>query len=276
MDQVEVFVKSLSFPLKIAVGHILQEKLMELSNCTFVETASKAIQIYQTILCKKRIETPTIDLSRGARLTNMARNSLDSLLNNNQKKGSLKKSLQEVQKVKEFPTVFGKPEKEEFVVINTEVKFDKTKLSARQKEHLKKRRDDIPSLYMDLTQDSQSESVSLNSIDVAAKETYDNESKEKRYITRRSLSLGDKNKQQKQTEKDVVDKSCAETESIVPESNSEVLSEKSLSESVGLVEENKDEVRTSSPVTDADTETEANAVSEEEVETQGKEGKAKG
>lgn len=46
----------------------------------------------------------------------------------------------------------------EFVVINTPYKFDRSKLSDHQLEVLKRRREDIPSLYQDLTQDSQSNS----------------------------------------------------------------------------------------------------------------------
>lgn len=49
-----------------------------------------------------------------------------------------------------------------FVIIDTEYKFDRSKLSEHQKEVLKKRRDDIPSLYQDLSQDTQSQSNSLH------------------------------------------------------------------------------------------------------------------
>lgn len=273
LDQVEMFVKSLSFPLKITVSHILQEKICELSKCATVETANKATRIHQAILSKKRMETPTIDLTRGARLTNMAKNSLDSLLNNNQKRGSqLNKSLPEVVKVKEFPELFGKPEKIEFVVVDTKVNFDKTKLSARQKEQLKRRRDDIPSLYMDLTQDTESESLSQNPIDSVDEEANNSDSPEKRYMTRRSLSLGVKNKQQKQEENDTVEISCPETEPIVPEN----VTGESLKDSVVANEEDKDNLHTSSSVTDAETEIEVNAASEEEAEIQEKDDKPKG
>lgn len=51
------------------------------------------------------------------------------------------------------------PDSQDFVVINTDVKLDANRLTDHQKEKLKKRRDDIPAMYNDLTvsnsQDSQ-------------------------------------------------------------------------------------------------------------------------
>lgn len=59
-------------------------------------------------------------------------------------------------------TKTAKDDDSKFVIIDTEYKFDRSKLSEHQKEVLKKRRDDIPSLYQDLSQDTQSQSNSLN------------------------------------------------------------------------------------------------------------------
>lgn len=171
LDQIEIFVKKLRFPLKITIAHLIEDKILELCSGP-EEISAKAIKICKRMSSKKRVEHPTIDLSRGAKLTNMARNSLDTLLNNNQKKNNqLNKSSPTVEKKKEFPEIFGKTE--EYAVIDTEVKFDKAKLSARQKDNLKRRRDDIPSLYSDLTQETQSESLSesLSNLDVQKEST---------------------------------------------------------------------------------------------------------
>lgn len=60
----------------------------------------------------------------------------------------------------------------DYVVIDTQYTFDRKKLSEHQQEALKSRRDDIPALYQDLTQDSQSNFLSqeLNFGKNAAKE----------------------------------------------------------------------------------------------------------
>ncbi|XP_066253348.1 telomere-associated protein RIF1-like isoform X2 [Euwallacea similis] len=55
-----------------------------------------------------------------------------------------------------------------FVVINSEVKIDKEKLTEHQRETLKKRREDIPALYQDLSQ-SVSQSFDSNYVDVKTK-----------------------------------------------------------------------------------------------------------
>ncbi|XP_066147157.1 telomere-associated protein RIF1 [Euwallacea fornicatus] len=63
-----------------------------------------------------------------------------------------------------------------FVVINSEVKLDKEKLTEHQRETLKKRREDIPALYQDLSQ-SVSQSFDSNYIDGETKINTSNERK---------------------------------------------------------------------------------------------------
>lgn len=164
MDPLEELIKSLSDPIKVIISHILINDLTILSKCKQNNVAQKARKLCETLISKKPFHKDSLDLSRGAKLTTMVRHSLDALNKNNRCASQLNRSLPNLQEKtsREFPKIFGKTEKEkeEFVVIDTEYKFDKSKLSARQKELLKRRRDDIPSLYVDLSQNTQSESLS--------------------------------------------------------------------------------------------------------------------
>lgn len=158
----ESFIKSLTNPLKLTVNHILQSQLFELTVADNASVAQKATKVNQLLQPKKPFHRHTMDLSRGAKLTTMVRNSLENA--NQQRDSQLNKSLPIIQTCKkksaEFPKIFGKPDSEEYVAIDSEYKFDKKKLSAHQKEQLNKRRDDIPSLYVDLSQETQSQSLS--------------------------------------------------------------------------------------------------------------------
>lgn len=63
-----------------------------------------------------------------------------------------KKAANIIQKQIKIPTPVLEENSSDFVAINTEIKFEPEKLSEHQKEVFKKRRDDIPALYEDLSQ----------------------------------------------------------------------------------------------------------------------------
>lgn len=74
-----------------------------------------------------------------------------------------KKAVNIIEVKKKISTPILEENSSDFVSINSEVKFDPNKLSEHQKEVLKRRRDDIPALYEDLSQ-SLSNSQDLFSI----------------------------------------------------------------------------------------------------------------
>lgn len=164
----ETFAKKLSHPLRIAASYVVKQDFPAHNVPSSDEKAQRALNIFNAMRPKKRMETPAIDLTRGARLTNMAKNSLGAAPQAAEE-GKDERYCEIRKKVASaFPTVFGQadPKEDEYVSIDTEYKFDKSRLSAHQREQLRRRRDDIPSMYVDLSQDTQGESLSENSMGV--------------------------------------------------------------------------------------------------------------
>lgn len=147
--------------------------MFELITSQQADLAQSATTICNALKAKPPFQHPSIDLSRGAKLTKMLRNSWTTM------KATSKKSPS----TSEFPAIFGKPN-EEYVPIDTEVKFDKSKLNAHQKQQIKKRKDDIPSMYADLTQSTQSQSLSEDTT------TGDSEENGKKLRKRKSVVNG--------------------------------------------------------------------------------------
>ncbi|KYN04288.1 Telomere-associated protein RIF1 [Cyphomyrmex costatus] len=102
--------------------------------------------------------------------------------------------------------VVPEPDSQDYVYIQTDLKFDVNRLTEHQKESLKRKRDDIPALYNDLSQSSSQNSQNLQQwFDIKAKEIneIDKVNNKKTDSTMQKPNDNDANKENKVTTKEV-------------------------------------------------------------------------
>ncbi|KYM84449.1 Telomere-associated protein RIF1 [Atta colombica] len=102
--------------------------------------------------------------------------------------------------------VVPEPNSQDYVYIKTDLKFDVNRLTEHQKETLKRKRDDIPALYNDLSQSSSQNSQNLQQwFDIKAKEIneIDKVNNKKSDSTMQKAIDNDANKENKVTDKQI-------------------------------------------------------------------------
>lgn len=184
----------LSDNIKRKVPNSLMEVFSDLARNSDVIVAQDARFIHEKLLIEDSKTEPQLFVrpsvsSRSARIADMAKgNSLQtspkgSILKTylNKKDAFVPKTTPEKNetKIKAAPSRKNNSicnideDGAEFVVINKEVKIDKSKLSNHQKEMMNKRREDIPALYQDLSQSQHSNSTEASNSCGAAQNKLD-------------------------------------------------------------------------------------------------------